>query len=147
MSRATLTVLEPDAFMDNTELQIKVAEAMGWTIPDWCISKRRQRGEKERYLKGATPDFGTHPTIKCDMPDFTTDLNAAMQLVEVLRKEGWDFNAFCCTANGKPEWTVSVVWAVGEITRSEEAESASLTIAICKVFLAVKGMTTDQPTP
>lgn len=72
------------------EIRVKVAEFCGWEIPDHCITKRRQRGEKR--LSGACPDFGKRPGTENDwgeLPDYCNDLNACQSFEMRLNVNQW----------------------------------------------------------
>src|SRR4051812_31296577 len=76
----------PRSTMSSEAQRIAIAEACGWEIPDHCMTKRLQRGESFRALKGACPDFGMKDGRAGDLPGYLSDLNAMHEAEKVVTR-------------------------------------------------------------
>lgn len=114
-----------------TELRIKVAEAMGWN-PHGSFTNCFQQ-EVRSWLFGGPNEGGMMAYGPKDLPEYETSLDAAKELIEALRKEGW--SVLISSLDGDDKWAVSL--SKLDIVRT--GFSDNLATAICKAFLKVKG--------
>jgi hypothetical protein len=74
------------------------------------------------------------------IPDWPTNLNAAIQLCDVLKAKGWNCKIYRFAQ-------VGTLWAVELINETEKnapiVVTNSLSSAICEAFLKVKGLWTE----
>ncbi len=106
--------------MKYKALQIAIAESLGWKIHPSGIQKPGDDKPIDKDYQSAL-----------DMvPNWPEDHNAAMQLCDVLAKEGWNVSLSKVPAG---EWFCS--FENGALTRGAFASTAALAISIayCKV--------------
>lgn len=106
---------------------------------EWEAKLQRQKEiDNWQECYGPMPAF-TDPEEYDDWGDVTpyaTDLNAAMQLVEVVRKEGW--TALMLWPATSTKGLCRFGFTSGDSNIEAEAETPA--VAICHAFLAVKGI-------
>lgn len=111
----------------QTQLRIKIAEFLGWTF--------------------ITSDgVGIPPKLlqfdARQIPDYPGDLNAAWQLVEHMRKEGWQYHLLECFENEDQHtcefYKTHIGMSAFEESFVEAAETPSL--AICLAFAKATGI-------
>src|SRR5688572_21663593 len=109
--------------MTPEQINIACAEECGWydidSLPDG-------------YLLGTQPIGGNHFVVDRPVPNYHSDANAALELCEVMYKNGYVIDAIKVN-NG---WCASVSHhrSIGF-----EVRAHSLSAAICECFLRVKG--------
>ena len=109
--------------MTNDEIRIACAKALGWTKDYY------DEDSGYRTFFWCNPDephehYGT-------LPHYTTSADAALTLCDALRGEGYKISI----RSGQTSWYCSV----RNHLAIHAAVAATLSVAICKAFLAVKG--------
>jgi hypothetical protein len=69
-----------------------------------------------------------------EIPRYSTDLAAAWEVVEFLRKEGFDFDCFCSSTKLQEGWSEAVFT---DQIDSVQAKAETLPLAICRAALLV----------
>lgn len=109
---------------DTTGLRIQIAEALGWTGVCYQTDKGVcGEGTHSHWLRGRAPG-GSHDAD--EVPDFTVDMNAAMQVVEKLSTE----HGITMSMHGCPGRTskgvVTVLWEIGMYHDDRDGEPVML---------------------
>lgn len=145
-----MTTLTPE------EMRVKIAEAMGidtnafrWNIRYWTKDGETQgiaqgfATSEDAYEQGfrlkkmgfeVGGPVGRRITAE-DLPDYTSDLNAAFTLVEKLKSEGWEVSM---SSHKDGSWGVFLSNA--KLGLSPDVCEDSLPLAICTAFLKTLGL-------
>jgi hypothetical protein len=107
--------------MTIDEIQIECAKACGWTDV-----------EHSKVMGNLQGTLGCRGWLQ--VPAYPTDLNAAFTLCDVLKKEGW---IITIRNHGENEWNVCFH---NYDDGPYQEHNPSLALAICEVFLKVKGL-------
>ena len=117
---------------DLTKLRIRVAELLGWKQKLWDKDERG-RPLLEPILQWFHPSDPFWSKYPQDLPtDYPSDLNAAIQLCDVLKEEGWKFTALM---NYDGRWSCAFLRYRNKKAESVVGKGDTLSSAICEAFV------------
>jgi hypothetical protein len=116
------------------ELRVACAEAMGWTYCEDGVGKALAKLYPDQMREPKCDSGSTHTKV---IPDFSTDPNAALALVDALAEKGWRYNI----EGGKGFIFVTFYKKVSQlhpqIGGTFQVTADTRQLAICRAFLAV----------
>lgn len=112
------------AMTESSDLRIRVAEAMGWG--NMRIGLKGLKGNL-RWLK---------QQYRRSVPAYSTSMDAAKELIDVLAGEGWSFYLERHTRDRRK---FTACFTNPEMALANHGYDADPATAICKAFLKVKG--------
>lgn len=119
--------------MTNDKANQICAEKMGWT-PYKTLSPIDRKTEITLW------EHSTYGTL-CAIPQFTSDLNAAVTLLDQLAKEGWQIEIYKDDCS-KDHWRVRVILFAKN--RPWQGKNQSLPLAIVECALRAWGAWEDE---
>jgi hypothetical protein len=120
--------------MTTDQIRIACAEEMGWETHKFIdASGSAHVGWRSAQLRVAC--------TASELPNYPTDANAALELCEQMRSDGWWMEMRPMVSSKK--WKIYVWDRTGD-TRIYHAEADTLPLAICEAFLKVRGKWEDE---
>lgn len=119
----------------TNELRIKIAESLGWKMDYPALD------DYDREILSWRNPMGRGPLNEAYIPNYDTDANAALQLVEALEKDGWFPQIKLALNHSKNKWGCAFS-AYGK--PQHFATAPTLPEAICLAYCAVKSIQTDK---